>query len=180
MYGWLITGNQTPIVWDRFLDPGYRTNSGTYSVELELRVPLGLNIKERKLLDAQKRNVQSAEVNLQSTWMQIDNYLSATRKRISDLVKTLRNASIVVEYRATLLDAEIGRQRAGKSTFRKIFEIEEELTKSLQWQMENVLDFRSSRAQASRLMGTMLIEKDLESFENGVHAFRGPLADPQR
>jgi outer membrane protein TolC len=180
MYGVLITGNQTPIVWDRFLDPGYRTNCGTYSVEVQLRVPLGLNIKERKLLDAQKRNLQSAEVNLLSTWTQIENYLAATRKRIADLVKTLRNASVVVDYRAVLLDAEIGRQRAGKSTFRKIFEIEEELTKSLQWQMENVLDFRSSRAQASRLMGTMLIEKGLESFENGDHVFRGPLAEPRR
>ncbi len=166
-YGYLVTGSSSDVMWRNFSDPFYRLRCPTYSAEVELRIPLGMNIKERNLLAAEKRNVQAAESFLISTRIQIESYLSATRKRIDDLRKNLDNATIVVQYRTTLLAAEIKRQKAGKSTFRKIFEIEEEVTKSLEWEMENILDYRSSKAAKARLTGTTLLEKKLETIENG-------------
>jgi hypothetical protein len=73
----------------------------------------------------------------------------------------------VVSYRETLLNAEIMRQKAGKSDFRKIFEIEEDLTKSRQLEMENLLDYKSTMAELARLTGTILIDNNLETMEKG-------------
>jgi outer membrane protein TolC len=166
-YGYLVTGSSSDVMWRNFSDPLYRSRCPTYSAEIELRIPLGMNVKERNLLTAEKRTLQAAESMLFSTKIQIENYLSVTRKRIHDLRRNLGNATIVVEYRKTLLAAEIKRQKAGKSTFRKIFEIEEELTKSLEWEMENILDYRSSKVGKARLTGRILLDKKLEAIDNG-------------
>jgi outer membrane protein TolC len=178
-YGYLVTGTVSDIMWRNFSDPVYRMRSPTYSAEVELRVPLGMNIKERSLLNAEKRNVQAAEISLLSTRIQIENYLSATRKRIDDLRRNLGNAAIVVGYRKTLLTAEIRRQKAGKSNYRKIFEVEEDLTKSLQWEMENILDYQSSKAGMARLTGTILLDKKLEMFEKGKLVLARQLTRPR-
>jgi outer membrane protein TolC len=166
-YGYLVPSATTNSAWERFLDPEYRQRSGTFSAEVELRIPIGFNLKERKLLAAEKRNVQSAEINLQALRTQIENYLAVARKRIADVHRNLRNAKIVVDYRKTLLGAEIMRQKAGKSDYRKIFEIEEDLTKSKQWAMENVIDYKSTKAEVARLTGMTMLDKKLESFKKG-------------
>jgi outer membrane protein TolC len=166
-YGYLVLGNTTDKAWDGFSNTGYRLRSCTYSAEIELRVPLGTNIKERNLLYAQKRSVRSAEVNMQSLQMQLENYINTAHRRIAEILKNLSNAYIVVSYRETLLNAEIMRQKAGKSDFRKIFEIEEDLTKSRQLEMENLLDYKSTMAELARLTGTILIDNNLETMEKG-------------
>lgn len=166
-FGFITSANKTDVAWEKFSDPDSRRKSGTFSAEVELRIPLGLNIKERHLLLAEKRNVQSAEINLQSIRLQIDNYFLVARKRIENIQKNLQNAKVVVEYRETLLNAELVRQKAGKSNYRKIFEIEEDLTKSKQWRLENILDYKSTQAELARLTGTTLLDRKLEFFEKG-------------
>jgi outer membrane protein TolC len=178
MYGYLVNGSITKPSWDNFTNTDYRLRSGTYSAEVELRLPLGMNIKERKLLDAERRNVQSAEINLEAVRIQIENYLAVARKRLADLSRNLQNAKIVVDYRTTLLDAEIIRQRAGKSNYRKIFEIEEELTKSKEWETENMIDYKSTKAEMARLMGTILREMQLEVFEKNKPLLNDKLIRP--
>jgi outer membrane protein TolC len=166
-YGYVVTGNQTEDMWLKFSNPAYRSRCGTYSAEVEFRLPLGMNIRERNLRSAEKRNVQSAEIDLQSIRIQIENYLSVSCKRITGLRKNLENAKIVVDYRKTLLKAEIVRQKAGTSNYRKVFEIEEDLTKSQKWQLENIIDYKTTKAQLARLTGMTLLNKKLESLEKG-------------
>lgn len=165
--GYLVSGRQSELVWANFTNIEYRRRSGVYSAEVEFKIPLGMNIRERKLLSVEKKNIQAAELNLQSIEIQIDNYLFASKKRLSDLYMNLQNAEIVINFRTDLLKAEITKQKAGKSNYHKIFDIEEELTKSQQWEIENIIDYRSLKAQLARLSGKMLIDKGLEKIENG-------------
>jgi hypothetical protein len=160
-----VSGRKTDVVWNNFINSAYRKRSGNFTAEIEFRLPLGMNIRERKLLNAEKKNLRSTEINLYAIQTQIENYLFASHKRISDLKTNLRNASIVINFRTALLDAEIAKQKAGKSTYRKIFEIEEELTKSKQWEIENIIDLRSLKSQIARLSGTLLLDRGLEIIE---------------
>jgi outer membrane protein len=179
-YGYLVSLTSPDQTMQKFADPVYRMQSPTYSAEIELRIPLFSNIKGNGLMAAEKRVVQEAESNQRAIRTQIENYKFLTRKHLVDLKKTLENADIVVEYRETLLAAEIKRQKAGKSDYRKIFEIEEDLTKSKQWQLENLLDFKSTIVQLSRLNGTTLLDNNLESLVNGKPVLIKILTSPTR
>ncbi len=176
-FGYVVSARMTGLAWEKFMDYEYRSRSGIYSAEVEFRLPLGMNVKERNLLKAEKKNLQSAEINLQTAQTQIANYLEASYKRLEDLRSSFGNAQIVIEYRTDLLEAEIAKQKAGKSNYRKIFELEEELTKSKKWRMEIIIDAKSLRAQMARLEGFLLLEKDLERFEDGRPVLNDLLVD---
>jgi outer membrane protein TolC len=165
--GIITSASRTNIAWDRFTDKEIRKKSGTFSIELDFRIPLGLNIKERHMLASENANVKSAENNMTTIQLQIENYFSVAIKRLNSIKNNLMNVDIVLNYRETMLNAEIIRQKAGKSNYRKIFEIEEELTKSKIWYLENILDFKSTNNELSRLSGTTLSEMKLESIKDG-------------
>lgn len=164
-WGYQVRASTGSMSWYNFWDKDYRRGNGIYRAEIELRVPLGMRIKERNLLAAEKRNVISAETAYKSTELQIFNLLSVAKKRLEDIKRNLKNARIVIDYRESLLKTEFIRQKAGKSNFRKIFEIEEELTKALQWEMENIIDLNATSAELARLTGYTLLNNSLERFE---------------
>jgi outer membrane protein TolC len=167
-YGYMVNGRELTIAWEKFLNNNYRRKSGFFRAEIEFRIPLGMNIRERKLLDAEKKILLSTEVNLSSIQTQIENFIITSRKRLPDLLMNLKNAQIIIDYRTAQLTAEISKQKAGKSNYRKIFELEEELTKSKIWKIENLIDYHTLQVQLSRLNGTLLIENKLETFDNNA------------
>ncbi|MBN1604600.1 MAG: TolC family protein [Chitinispirillaceae bacterium] len=166
-FGYLVDGKQTNMAWENFCDPVYRTRSGIFSLEAEFKIPLGIGYKEKNLLSVEYRKVRSSEIDLNETGMQLNEYLTLSYKRLSQIRYNLDNAKIIIEYRTTLLKAELVKQSAGKSNYRKIFEIEEELTKSKQWEMENIIEYKNTNAEISRLAGKTLLSMKLETIKDG-------------
>jgi outer membrane protein TolC len=177
-WGYQVTGTSTYSVWDKFTDDRYRRQSTTYSAGVEVRIPLGMNIKERGARSAEGRTLKHAEIDEQATRIQLDNYIRISIKRLGELRNNIENASIVVDFRETLLKAEMGRQRVGKSDYHKIFETEDELTKAKLSAMENTVEFLSTRGQLQRLTGSTLIDLGLESFEDDIPILDKRLLDP--
>ncbi|HEX3019026.1 MAG TPA: TolC family protein [Chitinispirillaceae bacterium] len=165
-WGYQVRASSGSKSWYNFWNKDYRRDNSICRAEIELRIPLGMRIKERNMLAAEKRNVLSAQTAFKSTEKQVMNMLTVAIKRLEDIKRNLKNAKIVIDYRESLLKTEIIRQKAGKSNFRKIFEIEEDLTKTLQWEMENIIDLNATSAELARLTGFTLLNSGLETIEN--------------
>lgn len=180
--GYQVSGTSTDAVWDRVWDNGYRGKSNTYTAGVELRMPILLNLKERSLASAERRTLRQAEIDERSTRIQLEDYLALSRKRLISLRSNIDNAAIVVDFRRTLLNAEIRRQSAGKSDYHKIFEMEEELTKARLSETENSVEFMSTLGQLQRLAGSSLSDLGLETFEGGKPVLDESLtvSDPPR
>jgi outer membrane protein TolC len=167
-WGYQVTGNTSALVWNRFTNDRYLFNSPTYSAGVQLRMPLGLNLKERGSLVAQGRTVRQAEIDERTTRNQLQDYVRVSLKRLQALRSNIDNAGIVVDYRLTLLNAEIKRQAVGKSDYHKIFEMEEERTKAKVSEMDNTVEFLVTQAQLQRFTGSALADLGLESFRDGT------------
>ena len=108
----------------------------------------------------------------------METYVRVSIKRLNELRSNIDNAAIVVDYRRTLLQAEIGRQRAGKSDYHKIFEIEDDLTKAKLSELENTVEFLSTQGQFQRLTGTTLVDLKLETIDDDVPVLAERLVEP--
>lgn len=178
MWGYQVSGTNSAAVWNNFTDGKYRSNATTYSAGVEVRVPLGFNIKERNAKSAERHALRQAEIDQNAIRGQLENYVRISLKRLNELRSNIDNASIVVDYRRTLLQAEIGRQKAGKSDYHKIFEMEDELTKAKLSELENTVEILSTRGQLQRLTGTTLTDLGLETIEDGVPVPSKRILDP--
>lgn len=177
-WGYQVTGTNPSAVWAQFTDAGYRYQSPTYSAGVEVRIPLALNIKERGLYSAEKRVVRQAEIDENATRVQVENYIHIAMQRLFALRSNIENAKIVVDFRQTLLAAEISRQRVGKSDYHKIFDMEEELTKAKISAAENSVEFLGTLGQLQRLTGSTLMDRGLETMDGGEPALDKRLINP--
>jgi outer membrane protein TolC len=177
-WGYQVTGTNSSAVWNNFTDDKYRSNATTYSAGVEVRFPLGLNIKERNAKSAEKHALRQAEIDQHATRSQLENYVRVSIKRLNELRSNIDNAAIVVDYRQTLLQAEIGRQKAGKSDYHKIFDIEDDLTKAKLSELENTVEFLSTQGQFQRLTGTTLVDLNLETIDDDVPVLAQRIVEP--
>lgn len=150
---------------DQFLNA--EMNNHNWACAIEMKVPIGSGIRERNLLKAEKLNYKIAELEKKSIRDELASQSILTVDKIRDLTQNLKNASIVVEYRTTLLQSEIVRLRAGLSNVRKIFEMEEELANARESELEIKVQYHLTLSLYDRIMGTTLSKRGLESMVDG-------------
>lgn len=149
---------------EQFLDA--ERNKHNWACAVEFKVPLGTGIRERNLLKAEKLNRKIAEMEETSLRNELTAQSILTVDRIRDLAHNLTNATIVVEYRTTLLQSEQVRLRAGLSNVRKIFEMEQDLANARETELEMRVQYHMTLSLYDRLLGVTLSRRGLETTVN--------------
>lgn len=139
----------------------------SFSAELTLRVPITGSIKQRNLLKAEKSSLQSVKTNFRTYLDELRRSYETSADRLKEYITAASNGEVIVEYRKQLLDNELNRLNAGKSTYREVFEQEEKLMKSRQWHLESLMNIHNTFTELKRIQGTLLVSHNYEKFENG-------------
>lgn len=137
-----------------------------FSAELTLKVPIAGNIKQRNLLKAERTAMQSVKTDVKSYIDELRRAYETSTNRLNEYMTTAQNGAVIVEYRKQLLQNEINKLNAGKSTYREVFEQEEQLMKSRQWHLESLMNIRNTVTEIERIKGTLLISHELEYIES--------------
>jgi len=137
----------------------------SWSVGVEMRIALLSGIREKRTLEAARLKKQLAELRLKAMDYEIVNSIETLVQRVATLRERIQSARKVTGYRKRLLEVELSRLEAGKSTTRLIYEAEEELTRAREWELESIVRYREALMQLAYFRGSVLLDKGLESMQ---------------
>jgi outer membrane protein TolC len=150
---------------EQFFNGGIYKNN--WSCGIEFKVPLGTAVRDRYLLKAEKFSQKIAETEAKYIRNELVVQSTLTIDRIRDLVENIANATVVVDYRTSLLQSELVRLRAGLSNVRKIFEMERDLAEARESELELRAQYYMTLSLVDRLLGKTLGKRGLETIVNG-------------
>lgn len=146
---------------DAMSDVG-RVQSPTWSVGLELRVPLGGGKKG-------KSDIHTASLRRKQAIRQLSVLRTQMRGAVENALFKVRSAqSNAVSFAKTtglnekLLDTELERLKAGKSSAGKILEAEQALFEARNSELENLVGVQRSLLEMDVVMGTVLEKRGIE------------------
>lgn len=137
-------------------------NYPSWSVGLELTVPLGGNIKGRNLLKAAKLSLQEAYVNLQGARTDIANHLHGAIQQMRAWRESIRSYQTVVRYNQQLLKAEMQQFKAGVVSGDQVLETEAELLDTRQNLASALVQYQESVIEVQLAEGSILKQWHLE------------------
>jgi outer membrane protein len=135
----------------------------SWSLGVEMRIPLLGGVREKNNLEASSMKRKLAELRLAATKYEIVNSIETLIQRVATLRQRIQNAQKVVEFRKRLLDVELSRLEAGKSTPRLVYQAEDQLSEARRWELESLVQFREAFVQLAYFRGSVLLDKGLES-----------------
>ncbi|MGO9478585.1 MAG: TolC family protein [Limisphaerales bacterium] len=134
----------------------------SWSVGLELTVPLGGNIKGRNFFSAAKLSLQEAYLNLKGAQTEIANGLSVSIQKAQAWQQSIQSYKTVVHYNEELLKTELERLRAGTVDPQKVLEIEAALLDSRQDLANALTRYRRALLEVELSDGTILKNRNLD------------------
>jgi outer membrane protein TolC len=155
-----------------------RLGSGDYpswSLGLELRVPLFMGHRQRNELEVARLNRKLAEMRLQALEYELGQSIGTLIRRLATLRMRIENAGTVVQLKRRLLDIEQARMQAGKSTIRLVYDAEEKLTDARKRELEYIVRFREASMDLAFVRGSVLRDKGLEELADGQVVLSEPL-----
>ncbi len=134
----------------------------TWSVGVELRVPLDGGGKVKNELKAVKLEVQQAELALKSMETELSNGIKAALHNLQSTYSSVGNHDKVVGFYENLLKTQLERLDVGTVDNQQVLETEEDLLEAkIQSLLAKVL-FRRAMLQLQILSGTVLKERNVE------------------
>ncbi|MDA0751654.1 MAG: TolC family protein [Verrucomicrobia bacterium] len=134
----------------------------TWSVGVELRVPLDGGGRVKNELKAVKLEVQQAELGLKSMETELSNGIKAALHNLKSTHSSVGNHDKVVGFYDNLLKTQLERLEVGTVDNQQVLETEEDLLEAkIQSLMAKVL-FRRAVLQLQILSGTVLKERNVE------------------
>jgi outer membrane protein TolC len=140
----------------------------TWSVGVELRIPLGGDRKSKSELEATKQRKRQALLELKAVEVALANAVDTSVQAVSNGWQQVRYFAGIVEMTRQLLEAETLKFDAGKSNSRILLEREENLNKAKEAYVESLVKYRKVLAQLDMAEGTLLINQGIEVMEVGL------------
>jgi outer membrane protein TolC len=134
----------------------------SWSLGLELRIPLLGGIKGRNELAAARLQALSAEAALKSIETEVDNGLDTAREKMERARSSATSFQSVVNYNQNLLNAAMVSLSAGKLESRKVFEIESDLFDAKNSVLESLVRYKVAEVEVGLIAGTILEDLHLE------------------
>ncbi len=151
----------------------------SWSIGLELIVPLDGNIKNRNLLRAQKLGLEEAYLNLRSAQEEIANRLSTSLHKSSAWEQSIQSCQTVVYYNEELLQTELQRLKAGSVDGQKVLEVEADLLDSRQELANSLVQYRASLLELELASGAILKNRNLDLTRNQLRQQTASLMDAE-
>lgn len=140
----------------------------TWSVGLELRIPLGGDRKSKSELEATKQRQRQALLELKAVEVALANAVDTSVQGVANGWQQVSHFAGIAEMTRQLLDAETQRFEAGKSNSRILLEREENLNKAREAYIESLVKYRKILAQLDMAEGTLLVSQGIEVMEVGL------------
>lgn len=141
-------------------------NYPSWSVGLELRLPLGGNIKGRNNLNAARLTLQEALVNFNSVQNQIATAVDVAIQKTRSWQESLQSYETVISFNQNLLKTQIARLDVGKIEPRKVLEVEADLFDARQSFAEALVQYRRSSLELELATGSILKSRKLDLTRN--------------
>jgi outer membrane protein TolC len=138
-------------------------NFPSWSVDLELIVPLGGNIKARNLLKAERVNLTEAYMNLHGVLSEIGNNLFIAIQKAQTCSNSIQSYQMVVHYNEELIKTELERLKAGTIGGHKVLEAEADLLEARQELAKALVQYRRTLTEVELADGSLLKSRNLET-----------------
>lgn len=138
--------------WDDIREADYRS----WSVGVEVHIPLGGNIKARNERKAAQLSQRKSLIELKGMENQVANAAHTAVQKIRSREASVPDAEAVVTYVQTLLQTELERLRVGKVEARKALEVEASLLEAKNTLVETLVQYRRAWLEKELVEGSVL------------------------
>jgi outer membrane protein TolC len=155
-------------------------NYPSWSVGLELIIPMAGNIKNRNLLHANEIGLQEAYLNLKGAQDEIANRLDTALHKSGAWEQSIHSCQTVVHYNEELLQTELERLKAGSVDGHKVLEVEADLLDSRQELANSLVQYRDSLLELELASGALLKHRNLDITRNELKQQTASFMDDAR
>ena len=134
----------------------------SFSVGVEVRIPLGGGIKARNDLDAARLKKKQALLQVKEIETQVLNAVKTALLKVENARNTVQNYRDVVRYDEDLLKTQMARLQEGKVEGRKVLEAEADLFEARNGVAEALVQHERARLEMVLVEGALLQARNLE------------------
>ncbi len=140
----------------------------SWSIGAELRIPLIGGIKAKNDLASAKLRKHQALVTLKDTETQILNAIQTALRKVSSAQESTSNYRNVVEYSTRLLETERTRLDAGRTTSRRVLEVDAAVFESKNAVVEAQVQYERALLELELVQGSLLNSRNLDLSQKEV------------
>lgn len=138
---------------------------------IELRLPLGGNIKARKDLESARLRLRATELAFQTLSVQLDNNVDSAYKSAESFHDNIKRYEKVVDFNQNLLKTQLARLEVGKVDNRTVLETERDLFESKLGLVQSMIRLKRALVDLEQAVGMTLKGRNLEISQSDL-AFR--------
>ncbi len=147
------------------LDSADSGNYPTWSVGVEMKLPLFLGVKQQNDLKAAELAARLADVKIQNDRETLKRAIENLAHDVGTLTARIKNAQSVSTARKELLDIAVARYKEGNVTLVDVYNAEDALNKARQQELSTIADYRQAVAQLEMVSGSVLKNQGLEKLQ---------------
>jgi outer membrane protein len=149
----------------------------SWSLGVELRVPLTGGIRERNELAAAHLGQKRALVGLKEIEVQIANSLDASLQKVSSYREIIQRHQMVVDFHEQLLQSQLTRLDVGLIDSRTVFETEERLFEARLAVLDSLVRYQSALLELELVTGSTLAVRHLDTTRDELRRNTTALLD---
>jgi outer membrane protein TolC len=134
----------------------------SWSLGLELRIPLAGGIKARNDYSAARLTLQESIINLNSLQTQIANALNSSMQKARSWQDTIQSYQTVVQFNEDLLKTQLARFNVGRVDGQKVLEVEAALFEARQNLAQALVQYQRSLIEIQLVGGSILKNRNLD------------------
>lgn len=146
----------------------WKRDYATWSVGIELRIPLGGDKKGRSELEATRQRKRQALLEMKAVEVSLANALDTAMQSVHHIGEQVKHYAGIMKMNKRLLETEMARFQAGKSNSRLLLAREEELNKAKEAEIESLVRYKKSLFQLELAEGSILVNHGVELREAGI------------
>lgn len=140
----------------------------TWSIGVELRLPLGGGIKERQELVAARARQRAVLLGLRDLETQLGNSLRVALRKFEFTRNAIADHEAVIRLNQNLLEAEMARLKVGRVEARKVLEVERDLLQAKLTALAASVGHHQASIELEALEGSYLSKRGLERSRHAV------------
>lgn len=134
----------------------------SWTVSLEMRIPLFGGVRERNELRAARLRMRQAELNANDVETQLSTGLDSAQQRVDSSFATASNYSAVVKFRDSLLSSQIQSAQIGRTDTRTVLEAEQDLFTAKLGQLQSEVEHERALLELQIVSGSLLKARHLD------------------
>ena len=157
-YGFNGLGTTPVNSWDSAQSGAYPS----WSIGMELTVPLDGNIKERNLYQASKLTLSEAYLRFKGVQTEISYGFNTAIQKAGAWEQSIQSYQTVVHYNEELLKTQLERLKAGRVDGHKVMEVEADLLDARQELANALTQYQRALNQVELVAGSILKNRNLD------------------